>query len=367
VSGKIFQSAIVEMKESAPRALGVIDEGGAVVACSDPSLIGVRWDSAAAALETGGSFRTRGYTFKALRCSSSSLEFAAFVQGEDDLAQSLCGIAAAGLNSAKDYYDEKHDRATFVKHIILDNVLPGDIYIKSRELSLDGLNPRAVLLVRQTGDTDNAVVDVLKGLFPDRRRDFVISLGERETALVKEVEGNVTSADLRKLAIAIEDTLRSELMVSTVIGIGSVSRQIKDLANAYKEAQVAIEVGKVFDTAKSIVTYENLGLGRLIYQLPTTMCEMFLQEIFKKNSIDVLDRETLDTILCFFDNSLNISETSRKLFVHRNTLVYRLEKIKKLTGLDLREFDHAVVFKVALMVHRYLAASGGDSGGGPLR
>jgi carbohydrate diacid regulator len=241
--------------------------------------------------------------------------------------------------------------------------LPGDIYIKSRELGLDDANPRVVLLVRQTGDADNAVVDVLKGIFPDRRRDFVISLGERDTALVKEIEPDVGPDGLYKLAVAVEDTLRGELMVSTVIGIGSVCRHVKDLADAYKEAEVAIEVGKVFDTAKSIVAYESLGLGRLIYQLPTTMCEMFLHEIFKKHGIDVLDKETLDTILCFFDNSLNISETSRKLFVHRNTLVYRLEKIKKLTGLDLRAFDHAVVFKVALMVHRYLSGSADERGG----
>jgi carbohydrate diacid regulator len=363
LSGKIFQAAIAEMKESTPRVLGVIGEAGDVIACTDPSLLGGRWEDAAAALEVKGSFPSCGYTFKALRTSSARFEFAAFVQGEDELAGSLCVLAAAGLNSAKDYHDEKHDRATFIKHIILDNILPGDIYTKSRELGLDGPGSRAVLLVRQTGDADNAVVDILKNLFPDRHRDFVISLGEKETALVKEVDGSVSVQDLKKLAVAIEDTLRSELMVSVVIGIGSVCRQIKELATACKEAQVAIEVGKVFDVAKTVVTYENLGLGRLIYQLPTRMCEMFLSEILKKNGIEALDRETLETILCFFDNSLNISETSRKLFVHRNTLVYRLEKIRKLTGLDLREFDQAVVFKVALMVHRYLksAEAGGAS------
>jgi carbohydrate diacid regulator len=205
------------------------------------------------------------------------------------------------------------------------------------------------------GDADSAVIDVLKGLFPDRRRDFVVSLGEKETVLVKEVDEGTDFAGVRGMAVAMGSTFRSELMVDTIIGISSIRRQVKELANAYREAQVAIEVGKVFDMTENIVEYENLGLGRLIYQLPPTMCEMFLAEIFKKNGISALDRETLDTILAFFENSLNISETSRKLFVHRNTLVYRLEKIKKLTGLDLREFDQAVVFKVALMVHKYLS------------
>jgi carbohydrate diacid regulator len=360
VTGKIFQSAITEMKESTSRILGVIDDAGDIIACSDPSLIGTRRGSSLPP-EEGGLFRDRGSTFKPLRCAAASFEYAAFVEGEDELAGSLCVLVTAGLNSAKDYYDEKNDRATFIKHIVLDNILPGDIYVKSRELGLDSSTPRAILLIRQTGDADSAVVDVLKSLFPDRRRDFVVSLGERETVLVKEVEEGIDPAHVKKLAVAVESTFRSELMVDTVIGIGSVCRQVKDLAAAYREAQVAIEVGKVFDTAENIVAYENLGLGRLIYQLPATMCEMFLAEIFKKNGIDALDRETLDTILAFFENSLNISETSRKLFVHRNTLVYRLEKIKKLTGLDLREFDQAVVFKVALMVHKYLGNQrGGD-------
>jgi len=146
------------------------------------------------------------------------------------------------------------------------------------------------------------------------------------------------------------------LGVSTVIGIGTVVSHLRELADAYKEAQTAIEVGKVFDTEKSIINYENLGIGRLIYQLPTTLCDIFLSEVFKKNSIDTLDQETLFTINKFFENNLNVSETSRKLFVHRNTLVYRLEKIKKLTGLDLRQFDHAIVFKVALMVRKYLSS-----------
>jgi carbohydrate diacid regulator len=163
--------------------------------------------------------------------------------------------------------------------------------------------------------------------------------------------------DLEKLALSIADTLSSEFYTHCVVGIGTIVSGVKDLAKSFKEAQVALEVGKVFDTEKTIVCYDNLGIARLIYQLPTTLCEMFLKEVFKKGSIESLDQETLFTIQRFFENNLNVSETSRKLFVHRNTLVYRLEKIKKLTGLDLRQFDHAIVFKVALMVKKYLVSN----------
>jgi len=213
-----------------------------------------------------------------------------------------------------------------------------------------------VFLVRQLGHGDVATVDVLSNLFADKLQDFVISVNETDIAVIKQITPSTTAEDLEKLARSMEDTLKNELFIKTVIGIGTVAEHLRSLADSYKEAQTAIDVGKVFDTEKSIINYENLGIGRLIYQLPTTLCEIFLSEVFKKNSIDSLDQETLFTINKFFENNLNVSETSRKLFVHRNTLVYRLEKIKKLTGLDLRQFDHAIVFKVALMVRKYLSS-----------
>ena len=187
-------------------------------------------------------------------------------------------------------------------------------------------------------------------------QDFVLSINETDIAVVKQIQPNTERDELIKIAQTIEQTLHTELFIKTVIGIGTVASHLRELADSFKEAQVAIEVGKVFDTEKTIINYENLGIGRLIYQLPTTLCEIFLSEVFKKNSIDTLDQETLFTINKFFENNLNVSETSRKLFVHRNTLVYRLEKIKKLTGLDLREFDDAIIFKVALMVKKYLVS-----------
>jgi carbohydrate diacid regulator len=238
----------------------------------------------------------------------------------------------------------------------MDNILPGDIYIRAKELHFTTEAPRAVFLVRQTGHADVSTVDVISNMFPDKAQDFVLSVNETDIAIVKQITHNTTANDLERLARNVAENLKNELFVKTVIGIGTVAEHLRNLADSYKEAQTAIDVGKVFDTEKTIINYENLGIGRLIYQLPTTLCEIYLTEVFKKNSIDSLDQETLFTINKFFENNLNVSETSRKLFVHRNTLVYRLEKIKKLTGLDLRQFDHAIVFKVALMVRKYLSS-----------
>ena len=295
-------------------------------------------------------------TFKPMYNSANYFEYAVFCTGDDELARAYCSMAYIALNNAKVFYEEKHDRGTFVKNIIMDNILPGDIYIRAKELHFAADAPRAVFLVRQLGHGDVATVDVLSGMFTDKLQDFVLSINETDIAVVKQVEPNTEAEDLEKIAVQIEETLKNELFVKTVIGIGTVAEHLRSLADAYKEAQTAIDVGKVFDTEKSIINYENLGIGRLIYQLPTTLCDIYLTEVFKKNSIDSLDQETLFTINKFFENNLNVSETSRKLFVHRNTLVYRLEKIKKLTGLDLRQFDHAIVFKVALMVRKYLSS-----------
>ena len=294
--------------------------------------------------------------FKAIVGNSNYYEYAVFCTGDDEAAKSFCSMAYIVLNNAKTYYEEKHDRGTFVKNIIMDNILPGDIYIRAKELHFATDAPRAVFLIRQIGHSDVATVDILSGMFPDKLQDFVLSINELDIAVVKQISGSTTAEELEKLASTMEETLKNELRIKTVIGIGTIADHLRELADSYKEAQTAIEVGKVFDTEKSIMHYENLGIGRLIYQLPTTLCEIFLSEVFKKNSIDSLDQETLFTINKFFENNLNVSETSRKLFVHRNTLVYRLEKIKKLTGLDLRQFDHAIVFKVALMVRKYLTS-----------
>ena len=362
MSSRIFQGVVLQMKDCTDRAVGVIDEQGTVVACNELTRIGEKWGAAALLAAEGDSpVTSNGFTFKALSGWSGQFDYAAFVRGEDEQAALICSMSVIALNGAKAYYEEKNDKATFVKNILCDNILLGDIYVRAKELHFVSETPRAVLLVRQLGVPDVSAVDVISGLYPDRQSDFVLSVNETDVALVKHLGENADGRDLQKIAQNVQEALTRDLGVKTVVGIGTIVGHIRDLARTYKEAQVAIDVGKVFETERSIINYENLGIGRLIYQLPTTLCEMFLREVFKKNPIDALDQETLFTINKFFENNLNVSETARKLFVHRNTLVYRLEKIKKLTGLDLREFDDAITFKVALMVKKYLTSRGIDA------
>jgi carbohydrate diacid regulator len=357
MSNRFFQSVVYQLKDSIDRTVGVLDENGTVISCSDLIKIGEKHEDVISSISaTMESIVEDGFTYKPLN-SRSGLEYVAFVEGDDEMAKRYIGLIAITLTNTKQYYDEKFDKNNFVKNVILDNILPGDIYIKAKELRFEVEAYRVVLLIRLSDKSDVSAYDVLHSFFPDRQKDFIININETDLVLVKEVKNFNDNKDLEKLARSIIDSISSELYIKSYIGIGTIVDNIKDLPRSFNEAQIALEVGKVFDTEKFIMTYDNLGIGRLIYQLPTTLCEMFLSEVFKKGSIESLDYETLFTIQKFFENNLNVSETSRKLFVHRNTLVYRLEKIRKLTGLDLRRFDHAIVFKVALMVKKYLTAN----------
>ena len=357
MSNRLFQGIIHQMRDVVDRTIGVIDETGSVIACSDLGRIGeVRTNNLVSIFSSNTAVAVDGCLYQAFGTHMHP-EYAVFVEGDDTAAQSYIGVLGVSLLNIKQYYDEKYDRSNFIKNIILDNILPGDIYLKARELHFSSEASRVVLLIRLLDKNDVSVFDVVQNLFPDKTKDFVINISESDIALVKEVKSDIESKDLEKLARSICDALSSEFYTHSLIGIGTPVVGVKDIARSFKEAQVALEVGKVFDTERNIVSYDHLGIARLIYQLPTTLCEMFLKEIFKVGSIEPLDQETLFTIQRFFENNLNVSETSRKLFVHRNTLVYRLEKIKKLTGLDLREFDDAIVFKVALMVKKYLDAN----------
>lgn len=354
MSNRIFQGIIYQMRDAVDRIIGVVDDNGVIIACSDPGKVGEMRQGVRDELAyTADAITSGGYTYKPIG-SGTKWEYIVFIEGEDKYAEKIATILSVSLSNIKNLYDEKYDKSSFIKNIILDNILPSDIYIKSKELRFNAEETRVVFLIKFHSRSDVLSYDMVQNIFPDKNKDYVISTSEQDIVLVKEVKPNTDIREIEKLAKSIADTLNSEFYAKVSIGIGTVVDNIKDLARSYKEAQVAIEVGKVFDTEKNIISYENLGIGRLIYQLPTTLCEMFLQEVFKNGSLDSLDRETLMTIQCFFENNLNVSETSRKLFVHRNTLVYRLEKIRKLTGLDLREFDHAITFKVALMVKRYL-------------
>ena len=354
---KAFQNIIGQMSEVFPKKFGIADSHGLVLASNGHEPTGDIIDNLTAVASNSDKLLFKdGYTVRAIS-NKPYTEYMVYVEGTDEISKYCCNSIVVAASNVRHYYDEKYDKNNFMQNIIFDNILPFDLHQKARELHVEIDVPRAAYYIKVQSDAENGIYDVLRNMFPDKERDFVINIDTSNLVLIKELHEGDGPEKLEEMAQSIVDTVNSETMLTVCVGVSTIAHNIDQINGAYKEAQIAIEVGKVFDDEKYILNYDSLCIGRLIYQLPIKLCELFLKEVFKKGDISSLDDETILTINKFFENDLNVSETSRQLFVHRNTLVYRLEKIYKLTGLDLRKFDQAIVFKVAMMVHKYLESN----------
>ncbi len=354
---KAFQNIVSQMSEIFPKRFGIADSKGLILASNGPELASDVIDDLLYAVSDEDKIFTKdGFTVRPI-FGRPLADYIVYVEGTDEVSKYCCSSVAVAANNVRHYYDEKYDKTVFMQNIIFDNLLAFDLHQKALELHVDIEQPRAVFYIKADTKGDMSIYEVIRNMFPDKDKDFVINVDSDNIVLIKELKESLPTAEIESIASSIVDTVQTESMMKIMIGVSPVAENINRLNSAYKEAQIALEVGKVFDEERFVLNYENLGIGRLIYQLPIRLCELFLQEVFKKGDITLLDNETILTINKFFENDLNVSETSRQLFVHRNTLVYRLEKIYKLTGLDLRKFDQAIVFKVAMMVHKYLSSN----------
>ncbi len=274
--------------------------------------------------------------------------------GDQQYTYPVAKIAVNQLQALMIAYKEKFDRNNFFQNLILDNLLLVDIYNRAKKLHLEVEAKRIVYLIETKVESESMAKELLRSLFSQQNGDFVTSVDEKNIVLIKSLHKEEVEDEIAQTARTIVDMLNSEAMLSVKVSYGTVVNELKEVSKSYKEAKMSLDVGKIFYAEKNIIGYEKLGIGRLIYQLPVSLCRMFMNEIFGDNLPDQLDEETLITIQKFFENSLNVSETARQLYIHRNTLVYRIEKLQKETGLDIRNFDDALTFKIALMVVSYL-------------
>lgn len=275
-------------------------------------------------------------------------------RGAGDDAYMIGKIAVCQIRNLAIAYKERFDRNNFFQNLLLDNLLLVDIYNRAKKLHIEATVPRVVYLIETHMEKDSIVTELLKGMFSNQAGDYITSVDESSVILIKALDGDSSAENLESVAQTIVDMLNAEAMANVRVAYGTVVQELKDVSKSYKEAKMALDVGKIFYAEKNVAAYSTLGIGRLIYQLPVNLCKIFIDEIFGENVPTDLDEETLNTLNKFFENNLNVSETSRQLFVHRNTLVYRIEKIQKSTGLDLRSFDDALTFKIALMVVNYM-------------
>jgi len=351
---RLFDSFVSSMKEITGSEFGVADDGGIILSCTDEKAFEGTETVFDAFLESEDLWHHGGGMTLHKVIINEKLEYVIFINGTGAQCEKYLEIAAISVLNMKLYYEEKYDKNSFIKQIILDNILPGDISIRAKELHISARARRVAYIIRLEKNQEVYSHEIIQNLFPDRMKDFVVVIDDENTALIKELRDEDEPKDINGIAKTIIDTLNTESMVKAKVGIGTPTENISKIGRSFKEAQTALQVGGIFENDKAVVNYNNLGIGRLIYQLPETLCKLFLNEVFAKGAYEFLDNETILTIQKFFENNLNVSETSRLLYVHRNTLVYRLDKIQKITGLDLRNFDDAIIFKVSMLVKRYL-------------
>lgn len=275
-------------------------------------------------------------------------------RGISDDAYTMGRVAVCQLQHLIVAYKERFDRNNFFQNLILDNMLLVDIYNKAKNLHIADVVDRVVYLVETPGGKDSSVDEIMKGMFSTQNGDYITAVDESSVILMKAFEETPNYEEMKNVARTIVDMVNAEAMVNVRVAYGTIVHELRDVSKSYKEAKMASEVGRIFYQEKSIISYHHLGIGRLIYQLPISLCKMFMDEIFGGEIPEELDEETLMTVDKFFENNLNVSETSRQLFIHRNTLVYRIEKLQKATGLDIRVFDDALTLKIALMVVNYM-------------
>ena len=284
----------------------------------------------------------------------NELEYVILAKGDAEDVYMIGKMATFQIQNLLVAYKERFDKDNFIKNLLLDNLLLVDIYNRAKKLHIETDVKRIVFIIETKTEKDTNALETVRTLFSSKTKDFITAVDEKNIILVKEVKPSETYEDMRKTAKVIVDMLNTEAMSSVNVAYGTIVNEIKEVSRSYKEAKLALDVGKIFYSDRKIIAYSNLGIGRLIYQLPLPLCKMFIKEIFDGKSPDEFDEETLSTINKFFENSLNVSETSRQLYIHRNTLVYRLDKLQKSTGLDLRVFEDAITFKIALMVVKYM-------------
>lgn len=273
-------------------------------------------------------------------------------QGAD--AYMIGKVAVCQIQNLVVAYKEHFDKNNFFQNLLLDNMLLVDIYNRAKKLHIDTDVPRVVYLIEAMNDKDNVTMEMLKNIFDGQPGCYLTAVEQKNVILIKDVSSMDAYEEVEQSAEVIVDMLNAEAMLIAKVAYGTIVGELKEVSKSYKEAKMALDVGKIFYMEKSINAYNTLGIGRLIYQLPINLCRIFMKEIFGDNIPDDLDDEMLTTVQKFFDNNLNVSETSRQLFVHRNTLVYRIEKLHQSTGLDIRKFDDALTFKIALMVVNYM-------------
>ncbi len=353
ISNQILQNTIDGLKGITKIDLTVVDTEGTVLVDTAQERGDYREAIRAFVNSPADSQVLQGYQFFKVY-DENQLEYIVIAKGDSEEVYTIGKIVVFQIQNLLIAYKERYDKDNFIKNLLLDNLLLVDIFNRAKKLHIEMNVRRVVYIIETSKEKDNGVLETVRSMYAGGNKDFITAVDEKNIILVKELSKNETYDDLEKTAQIIVDMLNTEAMARVRVSYGTIIKEIKEVSRSYKEAKMALDVGKIFYSDRRVMAYSNLGIGRLIYQLPMPLCKMFIKEIFSETTPDQFDEETLSTINKFFENNLNVSETSRQLYIHRNTLVYRLDKLQKSTGLDLRTFEDAITFRIALMVVKYM-------------
>ncbi len=353
ISNQILQNTIEGLKTIARIELCVVDVDGKIIASSTSEMEHCTLPAMDFAHSPADSQEVAGCQFFKI-FDEQQLEYILVAGGSGEDVYTLGKMAAFQIQNLLVAYKERFDKDNFIKNLLLDNLLLVDIFSRAKKLHIQADVRRVAMIIEGNNGRDNNVLELMRSNFGSNNKDFITAVDENNVIVVKELYDTETNEEIEKVSKGYKAFLDKEGVRNVRIAYGTVVKEIKEVSSSYKEAKMALDVGKIFFDERNIIAYSELGIGRLIYQLPIPLCKMFIKEIFGGKSPDEFDDETLMTIMKFFENSLNVSETSRQLFIHRNTLVYRLDKLQKTTGLDLRVFEDAITFKIALMVVKYM-------------
>jgi len=356
LSTQILQNTAIGLKNITKFDISIFERDGKVIASTEEGMLGKQIHELQSFVTSPAEAQSfAGYNFFKVT-DNNVTEYIVAAKGEDVESYRVGQIAAFNLQTLLVAYKERFDKDNFIKSLLLDNLLLVDIYSRAGKMNIDNYVKRVVYVVsieNNENAADSVSTEMLRSFFSERNRDFVTAVDEDSVIVVKELK-NGDNSEAEQIATEISALIHKKTGRHPYIAFGSIISDLKHVSASFKEAKMAMEVGRLFEAEKTIISYNNLGIGRLIYQLPMTLCRVFLDEVLKDISLEHLDDETFITVSKFFENNLNVSETSRQIYIHRNTLVYRLDKLQKLTGLDLRSFDDAIVFKITLMVNQYI-------------